>query len=787
MGTGWRRAFCTTIPRDTEKLQQQQQQQNQTLSGDGDQIPSPSPSHRSCAKFGFLSSGSNPSTPRLQSQSPRLRCKTCAPSSNNDTPLISPQLHCKTTNNTPKSSTKSQKPRFGSNPSSPRSPFKILKNSLRLTRNSCGVCMQSVKAGQGMAIYTAECSHSFHFPCIAAHVRKQSTLICPVCNSSWKDVPLLAIHKLQQQSHQHQGAAVEQKDIMVDTTTAQTCYQETKSNHSQPHNFLPNLKTKQQQEKIPNAKQQLNSRPYNDDEPLVSPTAGVAKFIPIPEANEEDQDGDDVEVEEFQGFFVNPVPSDDALGSCPNKDFRNVEVSLLPEAAVVSATRTHETLAFVLKVKAPPPPPPLAHNSNSVHFKDPARRAPIDLVTVLDVSGSMIGAKLHMLKRAMRLVVSSLGSADRLSIVAFSATPKRLMPLRRMNPQGQRSARRIIDRLVCSHGTSVGEALKKATKILDDRRERNPVASIMLLSDGQDEKVQTNGSDNQRQRSSSRVSSTRFSHIEIPVHSSGFGRKAGYSKEPAEDAFSKCVGGLLSVVVQDLRIQLGFSSGSDPAEITAVYSCNGRPTALGSDCIRLGDLYAEEEKELLVEMRVPASTFGTHHVLSVKCYHKDPATQEAVSGREQALLVPRPQAVRASMPRIERLRNLFITTRAIAESRRLIEQNELTSAMHLLSSARGLLAQSRCESAGEYVRGLEAELAEVQWRRQHEQQLMEQQLMIQRRKVNEKEAGLFLDENGEPLTPTSAWRAAEKLAKVAMMKKSVNRVSDLHGFENARF
>lgn len=639
-----------------------------------------------------------------------------------------------------------------------------------------------------MAIYTAECSHTFHFPCIAAHVRKQSTLICPVCNSSWKDVPLLAIHKLQQQSHQHQdqhqGAAVEQKDIMVDTTTTPKSCQETKSNHSQPHSFLPNLKTKQR-EKIPNAKQS-DSRAYNDDEPLVSPAAGAAKFIPIPEANEEGQEGDDVEVEEFQGFFVNPIPSDDALGSYPNKDFRNVGVSLLPEAAVVSATRTHETFAFVLKVKAPPPPPPQTHNSNSAHFKDPARRAPIDLVTVLDVSGSMTGAKLHMLKRAMRLVVSSLGSADRLSIVAFSATPKRLMPLRRMNPQGQRSARRIIDRLACSQGTSVGEALKKATKILDDRRERNPVASIMLLSDGQDEKVQTN-SDNQRQRSSSRVSSTRFSHIEIPVHSSGFGRKSGYSKEPAEDAFSKCVGGLLSVVVQDLRIQLGFSSGSDPAEITAVYSCNGRPTALGSDCIRLGDLYAEEEKELLVEMRVPASTFGTHHVLSVKCYHKDQATQEVVSGREQALLVPRPQAVRSSVPRIERLRNLFITTRAIAESRRLIEHNELTSAMHLLSSARGLLLQSRCESAGEYVRGLEAELAEVQWRRQYEQQLMEQQLMIQRRKVNEKEAGLFLDENGEPLTPTSAWRAAEKLAKVAMMKKSVNRVSDLHGFENARF
>ncbi|KAL3504992.1 hypothetical protein ACH5RR_034833 [Cinchona calisaya] len=754
---GWRRAFCTTIPKDTEKLHQHQQ-------SFADQIPSPNPSPRSCAKFGFLSSGgsSNPSTPRL-------RCKTKsnnnAANSSNDIPLISPNLHCKTTSNTPKSSKKSPKPRFGSNPSSPRSPFSILKNSLRLTKNSCGVCMQSVKTGQGMAIYTAECSHTFHFPCIATHVKKQSTLFCPVCNSSWKDVPLLAIHKLQQ-NHQE----TQQKDIMVDTIK------------SQPQSFLlPTLKTKQ--EITPNiAKNMMDSRAYNDDEPLVSPP----KFIAIPEANE------DQEVEEFQGFFVNPVQSDDFVGGYPIKDLRNVEVSILPEAAVVATAaveRTHETFAFVLKVKAPPPPPPAlaAHNSNSGHFKeDPAHRAPIDLVTVLDVSGSMSGAKLHMLKRAMRLVISSLGSADRLSIVAFSASPKRLLPLRRMNHHGQRSARRIIDRLACSQGTSAGEALKKATKILDDRRERNPVASIMLLSDGQDEKVPQSNGDNHRLRSS-HVSSTRFAHIEIPVHSSGFGQKAGYSREPAEDAFSKCVGGLLSVVVQDLRIQLGFSSGSDPAEITAVYSCNGRPVALGSDCIRLGDLYAEEEKELLVEMRVPSSAFGSHHVLSVRCIHKDPSTQEVVYGREQALLVPRPQAVRSSLPRIERLRNLFITTRAIAESRRLIEHNELTSAMHLLSSARALLLQSRCESADEFVRGLEAELAEVQWRKQYDQQQQQQQQMIQRRKVNEREVGLFLDENGEPLTPTSAWRAAEKLANVATMKKSFNRVSDLHGFENARF
>ncbi|KAJ6391391.1 hypothetical protein OIU77_025383 [Salix suchowensis] len=232
----------------------------------------------------------------------------------------------------------------------------------------------------------------------------------------------------------------------------------------------------------------------------------------------------------------------------------------------------------------------------------------------------MTGAKLQMLKRAMRLVISSLGSADRLSIVAFSSTPKRLLPLRRMTRNGQRSARRIIDRLVCGQGSSVGEALRKATKVLEDRRERNPVASIMLLSDGQDERVSDNNSNHRH--TSIHKSSTRFAHIEIPVHSFGFGQSGGNSHEPAEDAFAKCVGGLLSVVVQDLRIQLGFASSSAPAEIVAVYPCNSRPNVLGTGSVRLGDLYAEEERELLVELRVPQSAAGSHHVMSVRCLYK---------------------------------------------------------------------------------------------------------------------------------------------------------------------
>ncbi|OMO50851.1 Zinc finger, RING-type [Corchorus capsularis] len=768
MGTGWRRAFCTTIPRDPETsvLDKHQQQQN----------PSPSPSPRSCAKLSFFSSGSNPSTPRFQSQpvsSPSLRCRTNEPSSTNE----SPTLHCKT----PKSATKSPRPILSSNPSSPRSPLKLslFRNSFKF-RSSCGICLNSVKTGQGTAIYTAECSHAFHFPCIAAHVRKHDSLVCPVCNTTWKDVPLLSIHKNQ--------SPPQNDTVLIETTTPRI--EEKKIIES----YSPRIVNQPEQKPIPKPKQS-DLRSYDDDEPLLSPTAG-GRFIPIPEADENIEEEEEEDVEEFQGFFVNANPSSavksDEVVPNSGRDMRNVQVRLSPETAVVSVGRGYETYAVALKIKAPPPPPAkiqtYSRNSgNTASHLDPSHRAPIDLVTVLDVSGSMTGAKLQMLKRAMRLVISSLGSADRLSIVAFSASPKRLLPLRRMTAQGQRAARRIIDRLACGQGTSVGEALRKATKVLEDRRERNPVASIMLLSDGQDERVQSNAS-NQRHHSG-HVSSTRFAHIEIPVHAFGFGQSGGYSNEPAEDAFAKCVGGLLSVVVQDLRIQLSFASGSAPAEITAVYSCNGRPSVLTSGSVRVGDLYAEEERELLVELKVPTSAVGSHHVMCVRCLYKDPVSQEVVYGRDQALLVPRPHAVRSSAPKIERLRFFFITTRAIAEARRLIEcSNDLTSAHHLLASSRALLMQSNSMLAEEYVKGLEIELAELHWRKQH--QMME----IQRRRVmNERERErdamnmVVMDENGEPLTPSSAWRAAEKLAKVAIMKKSMNRVSDLHGFENARF
>ncbi|KAL6225031.1 hypothetical protein ACLB2K_003883 [Fragaria x ananassa] len=718
MVTGWRRAFCTSIPKERQtEVVREKRQQCENTNTTNDQSP------KITSKLGFFSS--NPSTPRLQSQpvsSPSLRCRTTAataPTTPNSSLPNSPKLQCNippATTTTPKKSS-SFSPRLfqRSNPSSPKSPssFSLLKSTLRLNKSRCGICLQSVKSGQGTAIFTAECSHSFHFPC----VKNQQLHLCPVCNATWKELPLL--------------------DIPTPQTNPQT----------DTHSKLSDVKTKP-------------LRVYNDDEPLMSPTSG-ARFNPIPESDENDEENDAVE---FQGFFVNSERSSVCFANR-----KSVEFSLLPESAVVAVGKSYETYAVVLKVKAPQLP---ERRTTSLT----PRRAPIDLVTVVDVSATTSRSRIQATKRALRLIVSSLSDADRLSIVAFSSTSKRLLPLRRMTSAGRRSARQIVDALCgVGQGMCVNDALKKAAKVLQDRRERNPVASIMLLSDVAHSAIQM--------RSSPVVSSTRFPHLDIPVHTVGLA-------EATDDAFVKCVGGLLSVVVKDVKLQLSVVTGSANAEIAAVYSLTGRPTALGSGSIRLGDLYAGEERELLVELKVPANSAGYHiHnvMMSVRSTYRDPSSNDLVYSKERALLVPRSQAVRSSSaisnPNIQRLRNLHVTARAVAEARRFLEQNDFSGAYHLLTSARALLLQSSSASAEEFLLGLEAEMAELHRGRQQQQQQQKQSTVAQRQRGS----GHVEAEKPEPLTPTSAWRAAERLAKVAIMRKSMNRVSDLHGFENARF
>lgn len=112
-------------------------------------------------------------------------------------------------------------------------------------------------------------------------------------------------------------------------------------------------------------------------------------------------------------------------------------------------------------------------------------RSGLDLVAVLDVSGSMKGDKIVKMKNAMLFVIKKLSPIDRLSIVIFSDATTRLCPLRQITEASQPELQGLINGLRAVGNTNIVDGLRTGLKILADRKHSgNRVVGVMLMSDG---------------------------------------------------------------------------------------------------------------------------------------------------------------------------------------------------------------------------------------------------------------------------------------------------------------
>uniref|UniRef100_A0A0D6QW45 RING-type domain-containing protein n=1 Tax=Araucaria cunninghamii TaxID=56994 RepID=A0A0D6QW45_ARACU len=846
MGTGWRRArsalgfgACASLP---PELDDDPLANSESACPRFESRNAPSPT--------VQNAGNADSSRILQAQSPRANCGVDSPRSE----VRSPRLQCQIS---PRhyQAERLPSPREAASgcvpPPSPRSPSRLnlIRNGIRSSKSSCPICLETMKAGNGHAIFTAECSHSFHFQCIASNVR-HGNLICPVCRGKWKEVPWQAPLK-----EQHIGAprirhgnAIPRRHIVRDEDALRSAEEEQRR-------LDPVLRILDDSiASFRGHRQSYSQEPtvYDDDEPLDSSSR--------PSEGQTSGETGDTEFE-FTGQSSNEVFEFKDFSEGTSDRAGQMEISLHPEVEAVAAGRASELFTVLVHIKAPPArekqncsEPGANYDSGNGKVMDPTCRAPIDLVTVLDVSGSMSGTKLSLLKRAMAFVISNLSPADRLAVVAFSSTAKRVFPLKRMVPEGQRSARRVIERLLCTGGTNIAEGLRKGAKVLEDRRDRNPVASIMLLSDGQDTySLSSRGPTpfpTEEQRRSTRQS-TRFGHVQIPVHAFGFGfdhdaatmhtisEESGgtfsfiQTESLVQEAFAQCIGGLLSVVVQDVRLTVSAASLGTKLKTVHAGSYETSVADDGSQAtVTLGDLYAEEDRDILVELQLPAvKSANPMNLISVNCSYKDPVSRQSRRATEKFVSILRPDSA-GEAPlnlKVEKQRIRLRTAQAIAEARTLADGGEMSGAQKVLDNAKAELQNSvaaiRTRDRSLYL-ALEAEITEIQARMSNKQTyersgrafvLSAQSSHFRQRATTRgesfenysreyqtpsmadmvirsqtlSESDILLPSNSstsaQPQSETSAWRAAEKLAKVAMMRKSCTRISDLHGFENGGF
>ncbi|KAK6141995.1 hypothetical protein DH2020_016211 [Rehmannia glutinosa] len=392
-------------------------------------------------------------------------------------------------------------------PTPSSSGLRLPKHSSKSSKNVCAICLSTMKPGNGHAIFTGECSHSFHFHCIASNVKhgKQS---CPVCRAKWKEIPL-------------QSSNSTDKPLGRARLNNLSLPQDDASTHG-PLRLLPS--------------------------PRAGPTRQIAPLFHSAEPVVFDDDDE--------------VASNPNISSCKNASRRPFNWSS-PISEIDGAT---------------------AGFSCSV-----------DLVTVLDVSGSMAGTKLALLKRAMGFVIQNLA----------------------------------VNSLTSNGGTNIAEGLRKAAKVLTDCKWKNPINSIILLSDGQDtytNRISPSGNARSDYQSLLPVSMHRNgdSGFRIPIHAFGFGadhdavsmhlisENSGgtfsfiEAESVIQDAFAQCIGGLLSVVVQELKVEVECVDRM--LRLVSIKSGSYK-SVLASDkrkaTIEVGDLYAEEERDFLVTTDIP--------------------------------------------------------------------------------------------------------------------------------------------------------------------------------------
>ncbi|PNY04224.1 zinc finger C3HC4 type (RING finger) protein [Trifolium pratense] len=567
-------------------------------------------------------------------------------------------------------------------------------STLRLSSSSssssskgvCAICLNTMKPGQRQAIFTAECSHAFHFQCITSNVR-YGNQICPVCRAKWKEVPF-------------------------QTTASNASNEISRPRGDTWGGILRRISSSRQNGTV----RQSSSRHNITEQALFD-------------------DDDEILVDQQTSITHHVNDVDHSIGN-------KMEITTYPEVSAVPKSDSHDNFTVLVHLKAPPHSKTQNSDRSNVESSLETSRAPIDLVTVLDISGSMTGSKIALLKRAMSFVIQNLSSSDRLSIIVFSSTARRIFPLRRMNDAAQQQALRAVNSLVPNGGTDIAEGLKKGVRVFVDRRWKNPVGGIMLLTDGQDtHNICATAPIGEGYRSlvPNSIHRNNSQGLKIPVHAFGFGvdhdadlmnsiseiSGGTFSFIEAEnviqDAFAQCIGGLLSVVVQDLHVEVRCAQSR--LQLSSVKAGSYQSTLTNNArmaSIQVGDLYAEEERDFLVTLNVPVEKSSDEmSLLIVTCLYSDPITKIEGLDVTSEVKIQRPNVVIDPVVSIEvdRQRNRLQATEAMAEARVKAERGDFTTAISVLERCHRGLSETISAQAGDLLCvSLSAELKEMQER-----------------------------------------------------------------------
>lgn len=132
---------------------------------------------------------------------------------------------------------------------------------------------------------------------------------------------------------------------------------------------------------------------------------------------------------------------------------------------------------------------PFVINLNSPQPSEDEKKCNADLICVIDISGSMDGNKIELVKESLKILLEMMDKNDRLALVLFDNNAEIYFNLEYMSDKVKKDLIKKIGLIEARGGTNILSGLEKAVEILKNEKEKtseNRVSSVILLSDGCD-------------------------------------------------------------------------------------------------------------------------------------------------------------------------------------------------------------------------------------------------------------------------------------------------------------
>jgi Mg-chelatase subunit ChlD len=225
------------------------------------------------------------------------------------------------------------------------------------------------------------------------------------------------------------------------------------------------------------------------------------------------------------------------------------------------------------------------------------KKSNVDLICIIDISGSMKAQKLSLVKESLKSLISLMDSNDRMALILFNDKASRYLGLSYLSKETKADYKAKIDKIKSKGGTNIlsgleeavnilkEEKLKEANKISNEENEDNVrVTSLMLLSDGNDNDY------NDIEIADGLKKLTKGHNLTFTLHTIGYGedhdpkimsrlanlRDGSFymieELDKVQDCFVNILGGCMSVMYNEATLKV--KALKDNIKIKKIYGMN---------------------------------------------------------------------------------------------------------------------------------------------------------------------------------------------------------------------